>query len=658
MMLANPNLAPFELVNPPEHKQDWILIDHLMTIFKVKPDDYVAAEPALSIVNMARTLASRYMSETKKAKHVVLVKDGHGAQKPAVRDVREKYQPEPHIQFCKDNLHAIEYTMMKLLCDTISKDKFFLVTGANTAYMESARKDRESRIDQERAVAKNDGIIVSFHDAYVEYLSREDHDLSAVPEDYELSDVDPSYADGKISRPEGFDGVFLVTFAEPENTKLAILRDACLLCASTEADTLMVELGNILDGAVTISSGDSDLIAVFTSCAREGVTLRVDNLSYRNDQKMHTSPFGELLFGFQRSRVVPPLPLELTSDENRFRVLCDIEEDADHLVHETRVLHDRWESALTTQRSEIGVSLEALVRYLYLGGIRGSVYTEFLRRLFSLSNSETLEVVKGVEGVVRADTQANRVGRMFDYIFGDLSSCSPRRGAKRSHDNVDPVPQEHEHVHLVHEPECVPSKHLEHSVESNAFEVNTLTKKELSGLKKLSKLYAEALVPKGSHGRFLKLTQTKWHFHMRIRQEVLCSDITSNTYLIFIILCGTDYNYSLPQMGSKRLMVCASDERFSLWCQQLTWYSESQDDKLYHDAALTLAKMATVPRGVVSKLWTRDRCAMIMKNMKYVYELWHLKHPTPGPEYGLTVIEGMVRYDIKSSDVDAYDVTV
>lgn len=646
MMLANSNLAPFELVNPPERRQDWVLIDHLMTIFKVKPDDYVEAEHKLSIVNMARTLASRYMPDIRKAKHVVLVKDGHGAQKPAVRDARDKYQPEPHIQFCKDNLLAIEYTMMKLLCDAISDDKFFLITGANTNYVERTTQGSGKVTHEDCAVATNDGIVVSFHNAYIEYLSRED-DVSMLSEDYGLSDVDPNYADGKISRPEGVNGVFLVTFAEPGNRTLATLRDACLSCTSTEADTLMVELANILEGSVTISSGDSDVIAVFAACARPGVTLRMDNLSYTNGRKMHTSPFGELLFASRRNRTAPPSLQELTSAENRFRVLCDTEEGDDSIILDVRGLHDRWESVFIAQRCDAGVSLETLARYLYLGGIRGSVYTEFLGRLFTLSESETLEVVTGIEGILRADTRARQAGDVFGYIFGDLSPCYRGRSTKRSRDDADSecAQQELEHVPVAQDFEHL----IEHSVESNTSKVNTLTKKDVVALKRLSKLYADALVPKGSHGRFLQLLQTKWHFHMRIRQDVFCSDLVRDAYVIFMILCGTDYNQSLPQMGSKRLMACASDERFPSWCQQLIqlWYSESQDDKLYHDAALTLANMSAVPAGIVSKLWTPNRCSMIMKNMKYVYELWHLKHPTPGSEYGLVVIEGIVRHDVK-----------
>jgi hypothetical protein len=114
-MLANPHLAPFELIDRLWQQQDWTLIDHLMVIHKVKDSDYIEDDPQASIVSMARTLASCYISET--AQCVVLVKDGVGAQKLAVRESRLNRPPLPHIAFCKRNLCAIEYTMIKLLAD-------------------------------------------------------------------------------------------------------------------------------------------------------------------------------------------------------------------------------------------------------------------------------------------------------------------------------------------------------------------------------------------------------------------------------------------------------------------------------------------------------------------------------------------------------------
>ncbi|KAK2847547.1 hypothetical protein Q5P01_010546 [Channa striata] len=100
-MLANPNLAPFEVLDKPLEHKDWILIDHLMVIHKVKESDYVESEPATSVLNMARTLACSYMPEGPHARSVVLVKDGPGTQKPSVREIRTARVTAPHIEFCK-----------------------------------------------------------------------------------------------------------------------------------------------------------------------------------------------------------------------------------------------------------------------------------------------------------------------------------------------------------------------------------------------------------------------------------------------------------------------------------------------------------------------------------------------------------------------------
>ncbi|KAF1394416.1 hypothetical protein PFLUV_G00000050 [Perca fluviatilis] len=82
-MLANPHLAPFELIDRPCLPQDWTLIDHLMVIHKVKESDYIEDDPQGSILSMARTLALCYVSENEGSQCVVLVKDGTRAQKPA-----------------------------------------------------------------------------------------------------------------------------------------------------------------------------------------------------------------------------------------------------------------------------------------------------------------------------------------------------------------------------------------------------------------------------------------------------------------------------------------------------------------------------------------------------------------------------------------------
>ncbi|KAK2832695.1 hypothetical protein Q5P01_016584 [Channa striata] len=205
-----------------------------MVIHKVKESDYVESEPATSVLNMARTLVLNYMPEGPRARSVVLVKDGPGAQKPSVRGIRY------------------------LDCRELEEDRSLLVAP---------------------------------------------DPLAAVAGPEEFSDLDPSYCDGEIRRPRGLSGLFVSTFAELTSERLATLREACRGCGGSEADTLLVELGNALEGAVTVCTGDSDLVAVLTASGREGLTLRLDNRSYREDRAMHDSPFGELLSEPNRARL-------------------------------------------------------------------------------------------------------------------------------------------------------------------------------------------------------------------------------------------------------------------------------------------------------------------------------------------------------------------
>ncbi|KAK2847502.1 hypothetical protein Q5P01_010501 [Channa striata] len=212
-MLANPDVAPLE---EPLECQDWILIDHLMVIHKVKESDYV--------------------------------ENGPGAQKPSVREIRSARVTAPHIEFCKRHLGEIEYAARSFSANVDMKEKLFLVTvpglqGARGGPLATRRAgpSRGSR--------------------------------------GEFSDLDPSYCDGEIHRPRGLSGLFVSTFAEPTSERLATLREACRGRGGSKADTLLVELANALEGAVTVCTGDSDLVAVLTASRREGLILRRDNRS-------------------------------------------------------------------------------------------------------------------------------------------------------------------------------------------------------------------------------------------------------------------------------------------------------------------------------------------------------------------------------------------
>lgn len=104
---------------------------------------------------------------------------------------------------------------MKILADMGMKNKLFLVIGAKI----------QSETLHEPCL--ND--MVTFHDRYVEDQAQQDRCMNTADEDTlehmelgELSDVDP--ADGSIDRPDGTNGVFLVTFADPNDSRVAILQ--------------------------------------------------------------------------------------------------------------------------------------------------------------------------------------------------------------------------------------------------------------------------------------------------------------------------------------------------------------------------------------------------------------------------------------------------
>lgn len=89
-MLANPHLALFELIQRPCQIQYWTLMDHLVNIYKVKKIELSAHELDISIVRMAKTLASCSISENQGMQHLILVKDSSEAQKPGGQGCQDK----------------------------------------------------------------------------------------------------------------------------------------------------------------------------------------------------------------------------------------------------------------------------------------------------------------------------------------------------------------------------------------------------------------------------------------------------------------------------------------------------------------------------------------------------------------------------------------
>ena len=121
-------------------------------------------------------------------------------------------------------------------------------------------------------------------------------------------------------------------------------------------------------------------------------------------------------------------------------------------------------------------------------------------------------------------------------------------------------------------------------------------------------------------------------------------------------LCGTNYNIVQMGLGIKRLMtgVVTNYKSISSWCQglkSLLWCvgGTSSQDCDYYNMGMRLAGFTKVPAKIRSKYWTEVNCGLMAKTMKYGGELWNLKRPRPGSEYGFSVRDGAVRFDCDDS---------
>lgn len=629
-MLANPRLAPFELIEEGTRQQwDWTLIDHLMQIHRVKESDYVVDDPITSILNMARTLASIYLSEDLNTRFVVLVKDGASAPKPSVRESRLIRTLVPHIEFCKLNLHVVEYTAMKLLADAGMKDKLFLVTGAKGEYLEG------KVLDEMTSASDN---LISFHQKYLDGrrgCKVQDNEKYYRAFVTELFEKDP-YICVQGARPRDFKGVFVATFADPTVAQVSTLAEACIRCASTEADTLLVELANILKGSVAVCTGDTDMVAVLAACGREGITLRLDNKSYRKDRDMYESPFGELFATPEQGGVSELEFCELGSSEDRFSALCDVSLEDMSLVSEAWQRHNTFEVILD-KRGETDFKVK-VARYLYVGGIRGPLYCTFLFR-FLESNVQSSLVSLGVS-VHRGHVYGEAMGQ---YVFETLCPATSNGSPLHSFPESD------------NSPTCTSQKRRVSHLELDKLESLSLAKK----LKRLGKAYMKEMVPRGSYGRFLRLSSAGRHFFMRITEDTVRNETVRMEKLFFMALCGTDYNLVPTGLGIKRLMtgVLSDYDSFSLWCRDLKdllwgWGGEPSspvEDREYHKMGRRLSCITNVPIKTCSKHWTVDNCKLMVKTIKYVCDLWNLKKPKPGPDYGLCVHDGMVSFSREDS---------
>lgn len=344
MMLANPLLAPFDVIVEEREQHDWVLVDHLMMIYKIRENDYVPDNEDLSLRRMASRLAGLYINENSHAKHVVLVKDGCCAPKPVVRERRNKQVLPPYVKFYKTNLRKIENLMFREFKVSGHKDRFYL-------FVNSSLVGRKQQRDHPGSTPSKVPL------------------LEQVPE----------------SRASVGPGGYVVSLSATAKSTETLLK-ACASCQMVEADTSMVELANALNRAsVMICTGDSDVIAVSAASLTPGIVIRMNNYSYSSDKPMHRSLFSDVLMGESLVKVqrakrasLESSPWDDGDDEEAFAVMCDVTAEQVRCLHpRTRKNHNRL-----LQECE-GKTVACFLQKLYMAGIRGSLYVALLDGLFA-----------------------------------------------------------------------------------------------------------------------------------------------------------------------------------------------------------------------------------------------------------------------------------
>lgn len=597
-MLANPDIAPFELIPKPSVKQDWCLIDHLMVIHKIKEADYDRSDSEKSILNMAMTLANIYSTEGLDSECVILVKDGGKAAKPVVRPTREARQEKPHMEFCKRNLNIIEYAMLRILANTDMKNRVFLVTGANAQdyridLCQSNRRNNTVHFCLESVAQQKEGQAGSLGNATTAF----------------------EYLKDSTKRPYGLQGVFVATFADPHNPYTRQLQNVCYSCRTMEADTLVVELANALTGSVMVCSGDSDIVAVLTSSGRRGITMRMENRSYHTGTEMHCSVFGEMVLDKLSNTDYRVDLIELERRQNRFRILCDTgieyqESSLSRERHQHELFMDSLEEFNGKYLRDTDFPFE-VSKYLYKAGVRGSIYVGFLDWFLVRVTRSRMEALWGLTRKYQDSHSAVDVTHLLSEVL--------------SNKNADPD-------FLTER-----KKTSTHDSESSSVEETDL-QCFVKSVVRLSRAYRIGAVPKGSYSLFCSLTQAGQHFFLRIKGNVFRNENIRLQMLCFMMLCGTDYNVIPYGLGIKRLLkLCVlRKENFYKWCKGMRslLYKHSCDffdeDECY-ERCMQLAALTGIPKRVQNNYWSRNTCKIMCETMKSVYNIWNLSYPPTPP---------------------------
>ncbi|KAK2829954.1 hypothetical protein Q5P01_017885 [Channa striata] len=168
--------------------------------------------------------------------------------------------------------------------------------------------------------------------------------------------------------------------------------------------------------------------------------------------------------------------------------------------------------------------------------------------------------------------------------------------------------------------------------------------------------YVNGAVPRASHARFLRLSRVGRHMFLRVKTAVVRDDRVRKERVLFMALCGTDYSVTPVGLGIIWLLTdaVANRELFSSWCAQLEsslWAppdgtrEEAREPPDFHCMAVVLAGLTGIPPKIRDTHWSGAKCELMFRTLKYVCDLWALKKPQIGPEYGFSVHnDGVARF--------------
>lgn len=628
IMLANGRVAPFYVREPPSSRIHWTIVDHLITIYRLKESDHLEGQTACSINNMATRLCDIYADECERTQYLVLVRDGRGAKKPAVYAKRKSCPIAKHIEFYREHAALIEYAVLHMLYERGFGDRVFFVTGADMS-----------------AADRTPAAFVS--------LYQQCGDASSTVVDNIAAALDGKETRYYNRKPTGVSGVFVYTCADVKTRGYENAKMACLRCEGVEADTVMIELANGLEGSTVVCTRDTDVVAIMTAVGDTDTIVRLNNLSYKVGKNFFLSPFyNALVCGSVRE---PETVLDFQTESGRMYTLCDVEPHCANIPRDIPALHACWE----TVAAKTALSPEIAARLLYRNGIRGALYVDLMRLIFGLPDFTDTVALAGRVCAFLQDCLANGVSeRMLFHEIRDavpedafvkaiLSASYEDRQLRCYAVLCEINPRRLTRITgLYDENAQSPVKRPRIDDEETSDETDASSARPpraaiiqnnlLSRYRSLHKMYKDESLSRHVYSRYLMLCNAGPFFYLSKKRNLMCDRKKRDIKLMFMILSGTDYTFTLPGLGGTKILTKVIAHReFGRWCLELVdaWSRGYASPTAVHEHAVKLAQIAGFSSDRATRTWTPDVTNKCIRSMEYAYKLWTGQRPAYGPDY-------------------------